>query len=116
MRSTASRRICFWRQCSKRTTAPFTSVDIGAPAMACWVVARMDWLKNNAYIAGWLSPAIALIGMLIRGGGKSGEIDWARMMLFIGFLTCLAAAFTPAVGDGARFFAGSKAEHTSELQ
>jgi hypothetical protein len=67
----------------------------------------MDWLKNNAYIAGWLSPAIALIGMLIRGGGKSGEIDWARMMLFIGFLTCLAAAFTPAVGDGARFFAGS---------
>jgi hypothetical protein len=68
----------------------------------------MDWLKAHVFIAGWLSPTIALIGMLIRGSGKSGEeIDWTRMMLYIGFLTCLAAVFTPTIDDLARCFAGA---------
>jgi len=66
----------------------------------------MDWLKDHAFVAAWISPAVALVGMLIRGAGKTGEIDWARMMLFIGFLTCLAATFTPTLEDGARQFAG----------
>jgi hypothetical protein len=66
----------------------------------------MDWLKDHAFIAGWLSPIIALIGMLIRGEGKSGEIGWERMMLYIAFLSCVAAVFTPTLESGARFFAG----------
>jgi hypothetical protein len=65
------------------------------------------WLRENAYLAVWISPAVALVGMLIRGSGKGGgEIDWARMMLYIGFLTCLAAVFTPAFGDEAWVFGG----------
>jgi hypothetical protein len=66
----------------------------------------MDFLRQYSYLAAWLSPGIALIGMLIRGGGKSGEIDWAKMMLYIGFLTSLAAVFTPILNDQARIFAG----------
>jgi hypothetical protein len=65
----------------------------------------MEWLKEHVYIAGWLSPIIALIGMLIRGVGKSGEIGWERMMLYIAFLTCVAAVFTPTLEAGARGFA-----------
>jgi hypothetical protein len=65
------------------------------------------WLKQNSFLAAWLSPAIALIGMLIRGGGTKGNaLDWARMMLYISFLSCLAAVFTPAIDDGARTFGG----------
>jgi hypothetical protein len=68
----------------------------------------LDGLKQYSYVAGWLSPTIALVGMLIRGGGtKKSELDWARMMLYIGFLTCLAAVFTPVIDDIARFFAGA---------
>jgi hypothetical protein len=67
----------------------------------------LNWLKQYSYIAGWLSPAIALTGMLIRGGGKKDNaLDWARMMLYIGFLTCLAAVFTPVLEDYSRTFAG----------
>jgi|ERR1035437_1112761 hypothetical protein len=66
----------------------------------------IEWLKDHSFIAGWLSPTIALIGILIRGGGKKGEIDWPRAMLYISYLTCLAAVFTPLVDDAARMFAG----------
>jgi hypothetical protein len=66
----------------------------------------MDWFRQNAFIAAWFSPLVALIGLMIRGGEKSGEMDWARAMLYVAFLTCLAATFTPALEPGARFFAG----------
>jgi hypothetical protein len=67
----------------------------------------LNWLRQYSYIAGWLSPTIALIGMLIRGGGSKGStLDWARMMLYVGFLTCLAAVFTPVLEDPSRVFAG----------
>jgi hypothetical protein len=66
----------------------------------------MDWMRQYSYIAAWLSPVIALVGMLIRGGAKGSSIDWARMMLYIGFLTCLAAVFTPVLENASRVFAG----------
>jgi len=65
------------------------------------------WLKQYSYIAGWLSPIIALVGMMFKGAGsKEAGLDWARMMLYLGFLTCLAAVFTPVIDDTARIFAG----------
>ncbi|WP_433973624.1 hypothetical protein [Tunturiibacter lichenicola] len=67
----------------------------------------LNWLKNYSYLAGWFSPAIALIGMMIRGGGtKDNALDWARMMLYIAYLTSLAAVFTPVLDDSSRIFAG----------
>jgi len=67
----------------------------------------LDWLKQYAYVAAWLAPLVALIGMMVRGVGKEGEVAWAKMMLYIGFLSSLAATFTPALENGARVFAGS---------
>ena len=68
----------------------------------------LDWLKQHSYVAGWLSPAIALVGMLLQGAGsKESSLHWPRMMLYIGFLTCLAAVFTPIIDDTARIFAGA---------
>jgi hypothetical protein len=66
----------------------------------------MDWLRQNAFIATWLSPLVALVGMIIRGTGKSGEMDWPRVMLYVAFLTCLAATLTPSLDLYARGFAG----------
>jgi hypothetical protein len=65
----------------------------------------VEWFRQNAFIAAWLSPLVALIGIIIRGTGKSGETDWSRAMLYIAFLTSLAAAFTPALGSTERGFA-----------
>ena len=56
----------------------------------------MHWLQQNAFLAAWLSPVIAIIGLLIRSR-KAGEMDWGRALLYIAFLTCLAAQFTPAL-------------------
>jgi hypothetical protein len=40
---------------------------------------------------------------------NKGEVstDWSRFMIYVGFLTCLAAVLTPVIDDGARLFAGS---------
>ena len=64
-----------------------------------------EWLKNNVHLATWLSPIIALVGIIVTGGVKGGQIDWARGMLYIGFLTCLAAAFTQTLNNEVRVFA-----------
>jgi hypothetical protein len=66
----------------------------------------MDWLRQNVYIAAWASPLIALIGLMIRGAGRSGEMDWPRVMLYVAFLTCLAAALTPGLDATTRAAAG----------
>lgn len=50
-----------------------------------------DWLKNNVHLGTWLSPIIALVGLIFFGNAKGGPIDWVQGMLYIGFLTCLAA-------------------------
>jgi hypothetical protein len=66
-----------------------------------------NWLSTHAYIAGWASPAIALVGMLINNSRASTKhVSWSMVMVYVGFLTCMAVVFTPIVDDSARFFAG----------
>jgi hypothetical protein len=68
----------------------------------------MKWLEANAYIAAWLSPGIALIGIILQNRSGTGKpVEWHRVMLYIGFLTCLAAVFTPQLELNARYFAGA---------
>jgi hypothetical protein len=70
----------------------------------------VNWFETHAYVAAWASPTITLIGALIRKPKSgSGEIDWAAMMHYVGFLTCLAAAFTPSFGSTTRSMAASGA-------
>jgi hypothetical protein len=67
----------------------------------------MAWLRDHVYIAAWLSPVIALLGMVVKNV-TTGTTDtqWSMIMIYVAFLTCLAAVFTPLIDDSARFFAG----------
>jgi predicted membrane channel-forming protein YqfA (hemolysin III family) len=58
----------------------------------------MNWLKENAHLATWLSPIIALLGIIVQGTAV-GHIDWNHAMLYICFLTCLAAMMSPALDE-----------------
>jgi hypothetical protein len=45
--------------------------------------------------------------MLINNSRTStSHIGWSMVMVYVAFLTCMAAVFTPIVDDSARFFAG----------
>jgi hypothetical protein len=59
------------------------------------------------YLAAWLSPLIALVGLLIRNApANPHRISWTRVVVYISFLTCLAAVLTPGFDLPARTFAG----------
>jgi hypothetical protein len=68
----------------------------------------LPWLRDNVYVAGWLSPIIALIGMLFKRDTAPGvPANWSLRIVYITCLTSLAATLTPVIDDGARFFAGA---------
>lgn len=70
----------------------------------------MGWFKDHVYIAAWISPLLALLGMVIKNVRTSTtEPHWSMVMIYVGFLTCLAAVFTPLLDDAARIFAGFSA-------
>jgi hypothetical protein len=66
----------------------------------------MGWLEAHAYLAAWLSPLVTLIGIIAQNkSGKTEPIAWPTIMIYIAFLTCLAAVFTPQFDLPTRFFA-----------
>ena len=61
----------------------------------------MRWLKDNVYVAAWLSPLITLVGYIIRTPRTAtGDPDWSRIVIYVMLLTFLAAALTPQVDEG----------------
>jgi hypothetical protein len=68
----------------------------------------MTWLDTHAYVAAWLSPALALFAMVIGTfRGTTTSTNWSKRMVYMGFLTGLAAVFTPVLDDSARMFAAA---------
>jgi hypothetical protein len=67
----------------------------------------MGWLKDHVYIAAWLSPLLALVALIIQDARGQGNTNPSRFMIYVGFLTFLAAVFTPALEVEARVFAGA---------
>jgi hypothetical protein len=68
----------------------------------------MNWFFSHAYIATWISPLIALVGLIIRNRDASTHrISWSRVMIYVAFLTFLAAAMTPLLDLPTRYFAGT---------
>jgi hypothetical protein len=68
----------------------------------------MKWLSDHVYVAAWLSPALTIIAMIVQSARPAAEpINWSKVMIYIAFLTCLAAAFTPTLEAEARGFAGA---------
>lgn len=67
----------------------------------------MKWLETHAFIPAWLSPLITLIGIILHNSiGKGAPIAWPKVMLYIAFLTSLAAALTPGMELPIRVTAG----------
>ena len=65
----------------------------------------LNWLKNYAFLAAWLSPLIALIGMMFRTPRSAGgSVDWSRIMMYVTVLTCLAVAISPGFDEGTKLF------------
>lgn len=62
----------------------------------------MEWFKTHIFIAAWASPMIALIGLLIKKPVPGAPINWSRVMIYVGFLTALAAIVTPGIEPAAR--------------
>jgi hypothetical protein len=66
-----------------------------------------EWFETHVYIAAWLAPIIALVGIILQNNiGKGAPIAWPTVMLYIAFLTCLAAALTTTIEPQVRIWAG----------
>jgi hypothetical protein len=64
----------------------------------------MNWLQSHVYIAAWTSPTIALIGLLIRNTLRPAEkVNWSMVIIYVAFLTCLAATLTPGLDSQIRY-------------
>jgi hypothetical protein len=62
----------------------------------------LDWLKNHVFIAAWLSPIIALIGLIWKKSDPTNPVNWSMIMLYVAFLTGLAVIVTPGVDPSVR--------------
>jgi hypothetical protein len=66
----------------------------------------MVWLKEHVFIAAWCSPIITLVGLIIRNTVRpTDNVNWSLIMIYVGFLTCLAADLTPGLDSGVRTWA-----------
>jgi hypothetical protein len=67
----------------------------------------MEWLKQNVWIAAWASPSITLVGLIIRNTIRpTDKVNWSMIVIYVAFLTCLAAMLTPGVDYSIRVMAG----------
>jgi hypothetical protein len=76
--------------------------------MAEQVVSATNWFQAHVYVAAWASPTITLIGLIIRNTIRPADkVNWSLIMVYVAFLTCLAAMLTPGTELGIRWLAGS---------
>lgn len=67
----------------------------------------LTWLKENAYLAGWLSIPVAILIAFFQNKKLGFEkFDWSRNLLYLTFLIALAIKFTPFVDQRMRDEAG----------
>jgi hypothetical protein len=67
----------------------------------------MTWLEAHVFIAAWLAPVITLTGIILQNSmGKAAPIAWPKVMLYVAFLTCLAATLTPGIELPIRYWTG----------
>lgn len=67
----------------------------------------MEWFKTHVFIAAWASPIIALIGLLIKKTPEGTQVNWSRMMIYVGFLSGIAIIVTPGIDTAARGVSGT---------
>ena len=57
----------------------------------------LEWLKNHVFIAAWISPIIALIGLIWKKSDPTNPVDWSKVIFYVAFLTAIAVYVTPGV-------------------
>jgi hypothetical protein len=62
----------------------------------------LEWLKAHVFIAAWLSPVIALVGMILKKRPDGAALNWDRVVVRVALLSVLAVAVTPGVEAGVR--------------
>ena len=66
----------------------------------------MNWLRDNAFLATWLAlPVMLLVGFFQAKKANFVNVDWTRFVMYFGFVTSLAVAFTLKFDQQARLFA-----------
>lgn len=67
----------------------------------------MEWLKVHEYLAAWLALPLMTILAIIQGVKNDGrQVGMARMTIYFGFVTSLAATLMESIDPIARGFAG----------
>jgi hypothetical protein len=67
----------------------------------------LDWLKGHVFLAAWLSPLIALVGLIWKKSDPTNPVNWSKLMIYVAFLTGLAVIITPGVDPSVRSAANS---------
>jgi hypothetical protein len=62
----------------------------------------LDWLKSHVFNAGWSSSIIALIALIRKKSDPTNPLNWNEVVLYVGFLSALAAVVTPGIDPQAR--------------
>jgi len=57
----------------------------------------MDWLKEHAFLAAWLSPTITLVGLIWKRGDTGHQIGWSKLVIYVALLSAIAAILTPGI-------------------
>jgi hypothetical protein len=66
----------------------------------------MNWLKDHAWLAGWLALPIAILNIFTQlKQSPSKEIDWTWTVIFMTFGITLGITFTPLFDAKSRSFA-----------
>ncbi len=66
----------------------------------------MGWLKDHAWMANWLAVVVAIVIASVQGlRAREGKFNWARLVIYFGFLSSFAIVLTPAFDTTARVVA-----------
>jgi predicted permease len=66
----------------------------------------MTWLKDNAFLAGWLALPLALFAIYAQNRGKElKDIDWAWVIIYATFGISFGITVTKGFDEKARSFA-----------
>jgi hypothetical protein len=56
----------------------------------------MGWLKENAFLAGWLALPVSIFAVFAQNRGKQiKDVDWTWAIIFVTFGITLGVALTP---------------------
>ena len=67
----------------------------------------MEWMKAHEYLAVWLTLPLMIGVAVFQGyGSNKSKVHLSRITVYLAFLACIAAVFTPSIDEGGRWFAG----------